>query len=697
MAFSQETHPTFRFAWRRWGGSMLACALVIGLAVSAIGTPAPAHAVGDADPVTTAPITEALDAPVDGAIPDDAVPADPTPSTAAAPAVEFAAPGVSVSPANIELGDAVVTVAVQISFAPGDPAADHEPFSELRNGTAVKPVTGWQRSTGETGELTWAASVAFDGSDRIGVWTLTGPDPLLTGTLMAVPEVLRATAAPTVSGAFAVGSTLQATSGTWAPSVPQAPNVALQWLRGGEAIPNATAATYTLTPADAQAKISVRATATRAIPGVDIPVTAVSVSAERAVGVGQTQAGQVAISGTPQMGQDLTAKTSGWTTGSALSYQWKRNGAVIPGATQGRYRLTPGDVNRAISVTVTGRLAGYEDASRTSAASKAVVAAALRTATPKITGTAVVGKKLQASAGTWTTGAKLTYQWKRNGTAIRGATKSSYTLVAADGGTRVTVAVTGSLAGYRNASTTSAAKSVLRLLAPVTPKIVGAAQVGSTVSAQTGSWKPVSPKFSYQWLRDGSAIRGATGASYRVASADAGKTLSVRVTGTKSGYQSATRTSAVKRVPKVLKAGNPRISGSATVGSKLSGSAGSWTAGTTLRYQWYRSGVAVPGATGTSYWVGAADVGHTITLYVAGSKSGYVSTARSTGPTRVVSYPSRTTPYGWDCPAWAPIKGNASSRIYHVPGGAYYSRTKPEECFATRWAAEQAGYRASMR
>ncbi len=676
---------------------MLACALVTGLAVSAIGAPAPAHAVSDADPATTTPIAEALDAPVEGAIPEDAAPADPTPSTETVPEVEFAAPGVSLSPASIELGDAAVTVAVQIAYAPGDPAADREPFSELRNGTAVKSVTGWQRSTGETGELTWTTSVTFDGSDRIGVWTLTGPDPLLTGTIMALPEMLRATAAPTVSGTFAVGSTLQATSGTWAPSVPQAPNVALQWLRGGEAIPNATAATYTLTAADAQAKISVRATATRAIPGVDIPVTAVSVSAERTIGVGQTQAGQVAISGTPQMAQELTATTSGWATGSALSYQWKRDGAVIPGATQNRYRLVAGDVNRAISVTVTGRLAGYADVLRTSAASKAVMPAALRTATPKITGTAVVGKTLQASAGTWTTGAKLTYQWKRNGAAIRGATKSSYTLVAADGGAKVTVTVAGTLAGYRSANATSTASTVLRLLTAATPTISGAVQPGSTVTAHVGAWKPVAPKLTYQWLRNGTAIRGATGASYRLAAADAGTQISVRVTGTKSGYQSETRTSGAKRVPQTMLVGTPRISGNATVGSKLSGSAGSWTSGATLRYQWYRSGIAVRGATGTSYSVGAADVGHTITWSVAGSKNGYVSASRTTAPTRTVGYPSRAPSTSGNCPSWAPIKGNASSKIYHLPSGAYYSRTKAEECFSTARAAEQAGYRASKR
>lgn len=51
----------------------------------------------------------------------------------------------------------------------------------------------------------------------------------------------------------------------------------------------------------------------------------------------------------------------------------------------------------------------------------------------------------------------------------------------------------------------------------------------------------------------------------------------------------------------------------------------------------------------------------------------------------------------YNCPAGYPIKGNASSMIYHVPRGAFYSRTNPEECFSSAAAARSHGYRASKR
>jgi competence protein ComEC len=50
------------------------------------------------------------------------------------------------------------------------------------------------------------------------------------------------------------------------------------------------------------------------------------------------------------------------------------------------------------------------------------------------------------------------------------------------------------------------------------------------------------------------------------------------------------------------------------------------------------------------------------------------------------------------CPVTHPIKGNISTEnIYHWPGGVYYDRTNPEECFGTSADALAAGYRASTR
>lgn len=55
----------------------------------------------------------------------------------------------------------------------------------------------------------------------------------------------------------------------------------------------------------------------------------------------------------------------------------------------------------------------------------------------------------------------------------------------------------------------------------------------------------------------------------------------------------------------------------------------------------------------------------------------------------------------WTCPASHPIKGNLTTRtgecIYHVPGGTFYGKTKPELCFASEEEARRAGCRRSKR
>ncbi len=56
----------------------------------------------------------------------------------------------------------------------------------------------------------------------------------------------------------------------------------------------------------------------------------------------------------------------------------------------------------------------------------------------------------------------------------------------------------------------------------------------------------------------------------------------------------------------------------------------------------------------------------------------------------------------WTCPLTHPIKGNFTTYsgercIYHMLGGQFYSRTKPERCYATEEEARRDGCRRSKR
>ncbi|MHA7306199.1 sunset domain-containing protein [Arthrobacter sp. TMN-49] len=81
------------------------------------------------------------------------------------------------------------------------------------------------------------------------------------------------------------------------------------------------------------------------------------------------------------------------------------------------------------------------------------------------------------------------------------------------------------------------------------------------------------------------------------------------------------------------------------------------------------------------------------------AKQGSVAAASSVQKyVKVVPAPKATSAKPaskWNCPAWAPIKGNAPSKIYHLKGQRLYLKTTPEICFSTEAAAKAAGYRKS--
>ncbi|BDV30690.1 M15 family metallopeptidase [Microbacterium terricola] len=76
----------------------------------------------------------------------------------------------------------------------------------------------------------------------------------------AVDALFRVAPTPTIAGAAAVGSVLQATTAPWRPAA----TLAYQWDRDGAAIRGATASTYRLGTTDQGARIGLTVTATRA-------------------------------------------------------------------------------------------------------------------------------------------------------------------------------------------------------------------------------------------------------------------------------------------------------------------------------------------------------------------------------------------------------------------------------------------------
>ncbi|WP_141015094.1 Ig-like domain repeat protein [Nocardioides sambongensis] len=88
-------------------------------------------------------------------------------------------------------------------------------------------------------------------------------------------------------------------------------------------------------------------------------------------------------------------------------------------------------------------------------------------------------------------------------------------------------------------------------VATTDPSISGTPEVGETLSADPGAWDLDDVELAYQWLRDGTAIDGATGATYQVTAADIRTSLRVRVTATAPGHSPGSARSASVLVGKV--------------------------------------------------------------------------------------------------------------------------------------------------
>jgi hypothetical protein len=71
----------------------------------------------------------------------------------------------------------------------------------------------------------------------------------------------------------------------------------------------------------------------------------------------------------------------------------------------------------------------------------------------------------------------------------------------------------------------------------------GQSVVGNVLTGVSGEWASGDVSYSYQWNRDGVAIPGATSNSYVPADADAGTMVTVTITGLRSGYSAASKTS----------------------------------------------------------------------------------------------------------------------------------------------------------
>jgi HYDIN/CFA65/VesB family protein/centrosomal CEP192-like protein/Ig-like domain-containing protein/immunoglobulin I-set domain protein len=284
-----------------------------------------------------------------------------------------------------------------------------------------------------------------------------------------------------------------------------------QWQKNGAAISGATSASYT-TPAEvisdngAQFTVVVSnavgsvtsSPATLTVTVSPLAPSIVTQPANQTTTVGQSAIFSVTASGT-----------------APLSYQWRKNGTAISGATAASY-TTPAEVSSDSGAQFTVVISNSAGTVTSNAATLTVnpdpVAPSITAQPASQTITAGQSATFSVTAsGT----APLSYQWRKNGAAISGATAASYTTPAettADSGAQFTIVVSNS------AGTVTSNAAILTVNpAPVAPSITSQPASQTITAGQSATFSVTASgtaPLSYQWHKNGAAISGATAASY---------------------------------------------------------------------------------------------------------------------------------------------------------------------------------------
>ena len=387
--------------------------------------------------------------------------------------------------------------------------------------------------------------------------------------------------------------------------------------------------------------------------------------------------GAPTITGTARVGESLTASTSDIADADGLAnasftYQWLADDLDISGATGSSYTVVTADAGKVIKVTVSFTDDAGNEESVTSAATAVVTQPPLTASTHDVpeshdgataftfelrfseepgggfSATTLRDQALTVSGGTITnvrqleTGKKLKWEITLQPSGNEEvAVILLPTIDCADQG----AICTGDGRGL------SVGRAILVLgpqnsAATGAPTISGTAQVGEILTASTSDISDAdglaNASFTYQWLADDADISDATGSSYTLVAADAGKVIKVRVSFTDDAGNEESVTSAATAAVTLTggstnsleqsnqedvqensaATGAPTIGGTAQVGEILTASTSSiadadGVANATFTYQWLADDADIDDATTSSYTLVAGDVGKSIKVTVS--------------------------------------------------------------------------------
>jgi len=391
-----------------------------------------------------------------------------------------------------------------------------------KNGVAISGATSSPYITPATTGSDNGAQFTVLVSNTVG--NVTSNAATLTVNAAAVPPSI--TAQPT-SQTVTAGQTA-----TFSVAATGTAPLSYQWRKSGVAISGAISSTYATpatTSSDSGAQFTVLVSntvgsvtsnaATLTVNAVPVAPSITSQPTSQTVTAGQTATFNVTATGT-----------------APLSYQWRKSGVTISGAISASY-TTPAasssDNGAQFTVLVTNMVGNVISNAATLTVNAAPVAPAITIQPTSQTVTAGQSATFNVAA---TGTAPLSYQWRKSGVTISGATSSTYTTPAttsSDNGAQFTVLVSNTAGNV-----TSSAVTLTVNAAPVPPSITAQPTSQTVAAGQTAVFSVAATgtaPLGYQWQKNGALISGATSTSYTTpatATTDNGTQFTVLVSNT---------------------------------------------------------------------------------------------------------------------------------------------------------------------
>jgi len=509
--------------------------------------------------------------------------------------VDFAA-AITTPPASASVG--VGGTATFSVVATGNPAPTYQ---WSLGGTAIGGATGSSYTTPAT-------TLAMSGNS----YTVTVTNGIGSPVTSAA-AILTVTNAAAITGQPASQTVTAPATATFTVTATGSPAPTYQWNLNGAAISGATGASYT-TPTTTPSMngqsytvtvtngIGSPVTSSAALLTVDYPAAITTPPASASTGVGGTATFSVVASGNP-----------------APTYQWNLGGVAIGGATGSSYTTPAATLamnGNSYTVTVGN---GIGSAVTSAPAILTVTNAAAITTQPTaqtVTAPAPATFTVVASGSP-----APSYQWNLNGTAIAGATSASYTTPATSlgmNGNSYTVTVGN---GVGAPVTSAPALLTVDVAAAITVQPIGTVVIAPAPGTFTVTASG-NPAPTYQWNLNGTAIAGATGASYTTPATTLAMDQSSYTVTVSNGIGSPVTSSAALLSVKT----GPVITTQPIATTVVAPATATFTVAATGNpapaYQWSLNGTTIPGATSASYTTPATSLALNGGIYTVSVSNG---------------------------------------------------------------------------